>query len=131
MVHIPSGTSGPRSSTTPAKSWPTIPPHFASLSARRGLFPGYNQYAMQMSVSSEAFREIECSKPKLTVCRVLCRCNNFDENLTRARLWHVYEAKGEPAFGHEGCSLLDGSHFLHTTNRSFAFYYFPNPSTVL
>ncbi len=49
---------------------------------------------------------------KLTVCRVLRRCNNFDENLTRTRLRHVYEAKGEPAFGHKGSSLLDGSHFL-------------------
>jgi hypothetical protein len=57
-------------------------------------------------------------KKKLTVYRILRCGNDFNENLTRTRLRHVYEAKGDPAFGHKGSSLLDGS---HTTNRSFAF----------
>ncbi len=66
-----------------------------------------------LSVYSEAFqqKEREGSKPKLTVCRVLRRCSDFDENLTRTRLRHVYEAKRDPAFGYKGSPLLDGSHF--------------------
>jgi hypothetical protein len=32
----------------------------------------------------------------VTVCsRILCRGNDFDEDLTRTRLRHVYEAKGD------------------------------------
>jgi len=65
-------------------------------------------------------RKWECSKPKLTVCGVLRRCKDFDENLTRTRLRHVYEAKGEAGFGHEGSSLLDGSHYFLRTTNSFA-----------
>jgi hypothetical protein len=44
---------------------------------------------------------VENHKVKLTVCRVLCCCNDFDSNrnLTRTRLWHqwhVCEAKCDP-----------------------------------
>jgi hypothetical protein len=52
---------------------------------------------------------------KLTVGRILRRGDDFDENLTRTGLRHVHEAKGGPAFGHKGSSLLGGSHFLRTT----------------
>ena len=52
---------------------------------------------------------------KLTVCRILRRGNDLDQNLTGTRLRHVYETKGDPAFGHKGSSLLDGSHFLRTS----------------
>lgn len=83
-----------------------------------------------MSVSSEAWDKdrIGGSKLKLTVCRVLRSCDNFDENLTRTRLRHVYEAKGDPTFGHKGSFLLDGSHFFlaHDEHRSFSSnYMFP------
>ena len=59
-------------------------------------------------------------KKKLTVCGILRRGNDFDENLTRTGFRHVYEAKGEPAFRHIGSSLLlDGSHCLRTVRNFF------------
>jgi len=60
---------------------------------------------------------------KLTVCRVLRGCDDFDENLTRTRLRYVYEANGDPAFGHQGSSLLDGSHFLRMKTGASSGYY--------
>ena len=60
-----------------------------------------------------------CRKPKLTVYRVLRRCDDFDENLTGTRLRHIYETKGDPGFGQKDTSLLGGGHFLRTSNRSF------------
>ena len=87
-----------------------------------------------MSVSSEVFRERQCSKSKLTVCRVLRRCNNLDENLARTRLRHVYEANGDTAFGHKSSSLFDGSHslFLAYDEQEQSELYSPNgPSSVM
>ena len=72
-----------------------------------------------MSVSPVIFQKNERPKLKLTVCRVLSRCNDFDENLTGTRLRYIYEAKAEPGFGNKGSSLFGGSHFLRASNMNF------------
>lgn len=72
-----------------------------------------------MSVSPVIFQKNERPKLKLTVRRVLRRCDDFDENLTGTRLRYVYEAKAEPGLGNKRSSLLGGSHFLRAGNRNF------------
>lgn len=47
---------------------------------------------------------------QLTICGILRRSSDFDENLSRTRLRHVRDAKSDPVFRHKGSSLLGGSH---------------------